>query len=79
MPIRDWFRGRWRTVSIRCSMSAQPIYEYASRAPCARIVTEHRIGRRDHARTIWRLLMLDQWCSALANGELTHAVTMGRM
>jgi hypothetical protein len=54
------------------------VYEWAEPRAVRRIVTEHRIGRRDHARTIWRLLMLERWCGMLAAGELTRAVTVSR-
>ena len=77
VPIRDWFRGplSYRLDALLAEQAA--IYEWAEPRAVRRIVNEHRIGRRDHARTIWRLLMLERWCRALASGELTHAVTIG--
>jgi asparagine synthase (glutamine-hydrolysing) len=32
--------------------------------PVARLVSEYRTGRRDHALKIWALLMLEMWASA---------------
>jgi asparagine synthase (glutamine-hydrolysing) len=77
VPIRDWFRGplSYRLDALLDEQSA--IYEWAEPRAVRRIVSEHRLGRRDHARTIWRLLMLDRWCRLLASGELAHAVTVG--
>src|SRR4030095_16114532 len=76
VPIREWFRGplSYRLDELLREQSA--IYEWMEPRAVRRIVNEHRIGRRDHARTIWRLLMLDRWCRALANGELSRAVTV---
>ena len=77
VPIRDWFRG---PLSYRLDAlldEGSSIYEWAEPRAVRRIVTEHRIGRRDHARTVWRLLMLDRWLRLLANGELTQAVSVG--
>jgi len=78
VPIRDWFRGplAYRLDALLDERSA--IYEWAEPRAVRRIVGEHRMGRRDHARTIWRLLMLDRWCRSLASGELTHPVAIGQ-
>jgi len=77
VPIRDWFRGplSYRLDALLDERSA--VYEWAEPRAVRRIVGEHRMGRRDHARTIWRLLMLDRWCRLLADGELARPVTVG--
>ena len=77
VPIRDWFRGplSYRLDALLDEQSA--VYEWAEPRAVRRIVGEHRMGRRDHARTIWRLLMLDRWCRLLASGELARPVTIG--
>ena len=77
VPIRDWFRGplSYRLDAVLDERSA--IYEWAEPRAVRRIVSEHRMGRRDHARTIWRLLMLERWCGLLATGELARPVTVG--
>jgi asparagine synthase (glutamine-hydrolysing) len=76
VPIRDWFRGPLSYRLDALLSPASPVYEWAEPRAVRRIVSEHRVGRRDHARTIWRLLMLDRWCQLLAGGELSHAVTV---
>ena len=78
VPIRDWFRGplAYRLDALLHAQCA--IYEWAEPGAVRRIIAEHRIGRRDHARTIWRLLMLDDWCRRFASGALTRAVTVSQ-
>jgi len=76
VPLRHWFR---RELAHRLDQLLDPrasIYAYASHAAVTRIVTEHRIGRRDHARTIWRLLLLERWMHALASGDLARGFTV---
>jgi asparagine synthase (glutamine-hydrolysing) len=76
VPLRHWFR---RELAHRLDQLLDPraaIYAYASHAAVTRIVTEHRIGRRDHARTIWRLLVLERWIHMLASGELARGFTV---
>ena len=76
VPIRDWFRGplAYRLDALLDERSA--VYEWAEPRAVRRIVSEHRMGRRDHARTIWRLLMLDRWHRLLSAGELARPVTV---
>ena len=76
VPLRHWFR---RELAHRLDELLDPhaaIYAYASHAAVTRIVTEHRVGRRDHARTIWRLLVLERWIHLLASGELARGFTV---
>jgi len=40
----------------------------------ARLIREHRAGRRDHSQMLWRVLVLDLWLEALARGELAQAL-----
>ena len=77
VPIRDWFRGplSYRLDALLDERSA--VYEWAEPRAVRRIVSEHRMGRRDHARTIWRLLMLDRWYRLMSSGELARPVTIG--
>jgi asparagine synthase (glutamine-hydrolysing) len=78
VPLRHWFR---RELAHRLDQLLDPaasIYAYASHDAVTRIVTEHRIGRRDHARTIWRLLLLERWMHTLASGELARGFTVSR-
>jgi asparagine synthase (glutamine-hydrolysing) len=76
VPIRDWFRGplAYRLASLVDQASA--IYEFVEPRAVRRIVGEHQSGRRDHARTIWRLLMFDQWTRLMSTGEFARPVTI---
>jgi len=76
VPLRDWFRGplAYRLTALLDQPSA--IYEFVEPRAVRRVVNEHRVGRRDHARTIWRLLMLDQWSRLMASGEFVRPVTI---
>jgi hypothetical protein len=49
------------------------IAPYVDRAAVARLVHEHRAGRRDHSHLLWRLVALEIWLGALAEGRLAHA------
>jgi asparagine synthase (glutamine-hydrolysing) len=78
VPLRHWFR---RELSYRLDELLNPsssIYAYASHAAVTRIVNEHRTGRRDHARVIWRLLVLERWSRNLATGEAARDFTVSR-
>lgn len=78
VPLRHWFRDE---LSYRLDELLNPnasIYAYASHAAVTRIVTEHRAGRRDHARTIWRLLVLDRWIRMWGSGELSRGFSVSR-
>ena len=78
VPLRDWFR---RELAYRLDELLNPaasIYAFASHDAVTRIVTEHRSGRRDHARTIWRLLVLERWTRLLASGEVARGFTVSR-
>jgi len=76
VPLRDWFRGPLAHRLAALSDQSSSIYEFVEPRAAARVVQEHRVGRRDHARTIWRLLMLDQWMRLLAAGEFVRPVTI---
>jgi len=54
------------------------VYRYASPDAVSRLVREHRMGRRDHARMIWRLLVLEQWMRFHASGELSRGFRVSR-
>jgi len=76
IPIRDWFRGPLAHRLVALLEQPSRIYDFVEPRAVRRVVDEHRTGRRDHARTIWRLLMLDQWIRLLANGEFVRPVTI---
>ena len=76
VPLREWFR---RELAYRLDELLNPacsIYAYASPGAVTRVVTEHRTGRRDHARTIWRLLVLERWTRLLASGDVARGFTV---
>ena len=77
VPLREWFRGplSYRLTSLLGPASS--IYEYVEPTAVRRIVAEHRAGRRDHARTLWRLMMLEEWARLVASGALATRVTIG--
>ena len=78
VPLRHWFR---RELAYRLDQLLDPkaaLYQYASPDAVSRIVREHRVGRRDHARMIWRLLVLERWMGFHASGELSHGFRVSR-
>ena len=74
VPLGRWFR---QELSHRLETLLRPdrsVYEYVDRDSVARLVREHRAGRRDHSQMLWRVLVLDLWLEALARGELAQAL-----
>lgn len=70
VPLVRWFRT---DLSHRLDTLGRPdraVYEYVDHGSVARLIREHRAGRRDHSHMLWRLLVLDLWLEALARGEL---------
>ena len=76
VPIRDWFRGPLAHRLDAFNNESSAIFEFVAPRAVARVINEHRTGRRDHARAIWRLLMLDQWMRLFSTGEFTRPVTI---
>ena len=73
VPLARWFREELR---YRLDALVEPgarIAPYVDRAAVARLVAEHRSGRRDHSHLLWRLISLEVWLGALAEGRLAHA------
>lgn len=70
MPLAQWFRGslRHRIQALRTPTAA--IEQYLNVRAVERLVTEHLIGRRDHSLLLWRLIVLDYWLAAFADGRL---------
>lgn len=70
VPLGDWFRGplRHRIEALRDKSTA--IRPYVDKSAVDRLVFEHVIGRRDHSSLLWRLIVLDYWLTALADGRL---------
>ena len=76
VPLRDWFRGPLAHRLTAIADHSSGIYEFIEPRAVRRVVDEHRSGRRDHARTIWRVLMLDQWMRLLSTGAFVRPVTI---
>jgi asparagine synthase (glutamine-hydrolysing) len=73
VPFEQWFRGDLRYRLDALLEPASRIAPYVDRDAIARLVTEHRAGRRDHSHMLWRLIALEIWLGALAEGRLAHA------
>jgi asparagine synthase (glutamine-hydrolysing) len=76
VPLRDWFRGPLAHRLTAFDDASSSIFEFVEPSAVTRVINEHRTGRRDHARAIWRLLMLDQWMRLLSAGEFVRPVTI---
>lgn len=73
VPLARWFRDE---LSYRLDTLVSPqarIHPYVDREAVRRLIIEHRAGRRDHSHLLWRLLVLEVWLGALADGRLAHA------
>ena len=70
VPLAQWFRGslRHRIEALRSPPAA--IEQYLDVRAVERLVAEHSIGRRDHSVLLWRLIVLDYWLAAFADGRL---------
>jgi asparagine synthase (glutamine-hydrolysing) len=71
VPLDRWMRHELRHRVDAVLRPDSPIHRYVEPAPLRRIVREHLASRRDHAGTIWRLLVLDIWLRDL--GTRAHA------
>ena len=70
VPLASWFRGPLlhRIQALRTPTAA--IEQYLDIPAVERLVAEHAIGRRDHSVLLWRLIVLNYWLSAFADGRL---------
>jgi len=73
VPLARWFREELRYRLDALLAPESRIAPYVDRAAIARLVSEHRAGRRDHSHLLWRLVALEIWLGALAEGRLAHA------
>jgi asparagine synthase (glutamine-hydrolysing) len=73
VPLARWFREDLRYRLDALLDPASRIAPYVDRAAVTRLVTEHRSARRDHSHLLWRLIALEVWLGALAEGRLAHA------
>jgi asparagine synthase (glutamine-hydrolysing) len=70
VPLAQWFRGslRHRIEGLRNPSVA--LEQYLDMRAVERLIVEHSIGRRDHSFLLWRLIVLNYWLAAFADGRL---------
>jgi asparagine synthase (glutamine-hydrolysing) len=73
VPLEEWFRADLRYRLDALLEPTSRVAPYVDHDAVARLVTEHQAGRRDHHHMLWRLLALEIWLGALAEGRLAHA------
>jgi len=78
VPLRRWFRNELRHRVEALQRPGSPVYEYVDRDAVRRVAQEHTSGRRDHSPTLWRLLVLDVWMTALADGVIARPSALAR-
>jgi asparagine synthase (glutamine-hydrolysing) len=73
VPLARWFRDelRYRLETLR--LPEARIRPYVDGNAVARLIDEHCTGRRDHSHLLWRLLVLEVWLGALAEGRIAQA------
>ena len=73
VPLARWFRDELRYRLEALQRPDARITPYVDAAAVSRLIEEHRAGRRDHSHLLWRLLVLEVWLNALAEGRLAQA------
>ena len=73
VPLARWFREELRYRLDALLAPASRIGPYVDHSAVTRLVAEHRSARRDHSHLLWRLIALEVWLGALAEGRLAHA------
>jgi asparagine synthase (glutamine-hydrolysing) len=73
VPLARWFREDLRYRLDALLEPGARLAPYVDRGAVARLVSEHRASRRDHSHLLWRLMALEIWLGALAEGRLAHA------
>jgi asparagine synthase (glutamine-hydrolysing) len=70
VPLAQWFRGtlRHRIEALRSPPAT--IEPYLNVQAVTRLINEHSRGRRDHSVLLWRLIVLNYWLAAFADGRL---------
>ena len=70
MPLTEWFRGplKYRIEGLATRDAA--INEWVDAGAVRRIADEHLTARREHPGMIWRLVVLNGWLRALAQGAI---------
>jgi asparagine synthase (glutamine-hydrolysing) len=61
-PIAHWFRDELREMAYDVLLSPTTLQRgYFRKQAIAQLLDEHCAGRRDHAETLWQLLVLELW------------------
>ncbi len=61
-PIEAWLRNELRPAVHDLLLSPEArLADLLSRQRMSDMVSEHEVGKRDHGRRIWALLMLEAW------------------
>ena len=62
VPLTRWFRGPLREL-IRDTLTSSEFHNrgIARRSNVIAMLDEHDVGRRDHSRFLWQLLVLELW------------------
>jgi asparagine synthase (glutamine-hydrolysing) len=70
VPLGQWFRGPLRHLIEALRSPPAAVEQFLDGRAVERLVTEHSIGRRDHSVLLWRLIVLNYWVAAFADGRL---------
>jgi asparagine synthase (glutamine-hydrolysing) len=73
VPLARWFREDLRYRLDALLAPEARLAPYVDRVAVSRLVAEHSAERRDHSHLLWRLIALEIWLGALAEGRLAHA------
>ena len=73
VPLARWFRNELRHRLEALLAPGARIQPYVDGDAVARLIREHLATRRDHSHMIWRLLALEVWLEALAEGRIAEA------
>jgi asparagine synthase (glutamine-hydrolysing) len=72
VPLIHWFRGPLQHRVRAISRKDARILQWVDADVVSRLVSEHMTGRRDHQWTLWRLIVLEGWLTALDDGHLAR-------
>jgi asparagine synthase (glutamine-hydrolysing) len=68
LPLAGWLRDRLGHRLDALTASSSSIAAYVDAGAVGRLVREHRVGRRDHSAMLWKLIVLEIWCTRV-HGE----------
>ncbi|MBY8335791.1 amidotransferase 1, exosortase A system-associated [Alteriqipengyuania sp. NZ-12B] len=68
LPIAQWFRSELKEAARAAARSERLLDTgWFDAAALSQLAEDHIVGRRDHARELWQLLMLEKSVSLLSN------------